>query len=110
MEARELRRSDRLILKEGPQIKTMKIADSDVSKERVQITCSVVGCEFRTEYLASVLAEKQSSEHWRARHKAKFDQDELDRLEELEEQRVKLETQRMKNDQQLAPITSPYFL
>ena len=69
-EAQDLRRSDRLVLKEGPQIKTMKIGDSDIAKERVQISCSVVGCEFKTEYLASALAEKQSSEHWRARHKA----------------------------------------
>ena len=67
----------------------------------MQIACSVVGCEFRTEYLASVLAEKQSSEHWRARHKAKFDQDELDRLDELEEQRIKFERQKMRNDQKL---------
>ena len=76
----------------------MKITDADIAKERVQISCPVVGCKFKTAYLASSLAEKQSSEHWRARHKVKFEQEELDRLEELEDQRMKLKRQRQEQE------------
>ena len=64
----------------------------------MQISWPVVGCKFKTEYLASSLAEKQSSEHWRARHKAKFEQEELDRQEELEDQRQKLRKQRQEQE------------
>ena len=36
-ELRELRRSSRLVLGEGPKIKTKQIAEGEVDKERIQI-------------------------------------------------------------------------
>ena len=90
-EADNLRRSNRIILKEGSVIESLKLADSDLAKERLKVSCSVVGCDFKTEYLPPLLAQQQSSEHWRARHKAKFEKEELARekarkLEEMEQE------------------------
>ena len=50
-EAEGLRKSARIVLKEGSFIETMKLTDADLEKERLKVKCSVVGCTFMTEYL-----------------------------------------------------------
>ena len=77
-ELHELRRSNRTELGEGQKIKTKQLKEEEVSTERVQIECSVLGCKFKTEYLGALLAKEQNDMHWRAKHKAKFEQEELD--------------------------------
>ena len=98
-ELRELRRSNRIELGEGQKIKTRILKEEEVSLERIQIECSVVGCKFKTEYLGPAMAKEQNDIHWRAKHKAKFEQEELDRQLDLEEQLEKARKNRKKENE-----------
>ena len=57
-EAEKLRRSARIVLKEGSFIETMKLTEADLAKQRLKVKCSVVGSTFMTEYLPPKLAEQ----------------------------------------------------
>ena len=47
------------------------------------------------------MAEKQNDDHWRAKHKVKFEQEEVDRQLDLEDQKLKAIEQRLKKEEKM---------
>ena len=88
-------REFRIQSREGQKIRTKRLTEEEVRIEKVQIKCPVPGCNFKTEYLGTLLAKEQNDVHWRTQHEAKFEQEELDRKVELEEQEKRAREQKL---------------
>ena len=95
----EFRKAKRIQLREGQKIRTKRLTEEEVRIEKVQIKCPVPGINFKTEYLGTLLAKEKNDVHWRAQYEAKFEQEELDRKSELEEQEKRASEQKEKAEE-----------